>query len=285
MAQVAGRDRNVTRCVHAARMRRHPVRAHAVRTSVAGVVAVAAVLAGCAGESPQSGPGGAPSSTSAAGASPSGTYHCMGTPIPYEALADPRPATELGADATAALAGHEVPDLDLAEWTIATESTDAVVLLRALPEPEDGGGGDVRTHERLEIGLVDAANLPESPAWMLTALGTCAISAAVPGAGTATITLDPAKPPEPTSADVALLVTEMACASGQDATGRVEVAALRETDTAVEVVVTVRPPTGDQACPANPPTPFTITLDEPLGDRTLHDASVVPARTIALPDG
>ena len=36
-------------------------------------------------------------------------------------------------------------------------------------------------------------------------------------------------------------------------------------------------------CPSNPPTPFTVDLDEPLGDRLLLDASTLPPRPITLP--
>ena len=239
--------------------------------AVALVGMLAATLAGCATE------------RGASGASSSGSYDCLGTPIPVEALTDPRPATELDADGRAALAGLEVPDIDPAEWTIASAGPEQVVLVRALAEPEDLGAGDVRTHERMVISVVDAPNIPNSPAWMLTALGTCALAADYSGAGTATVTLDPAAPLDPASAEVPLLVTEMACNTGEDAEGRIEVASLRETDAAVEVVLAVQPRGGDQACPSNPPTPFTLTLDEPLGERTLLDASVVPPRPITMP--
>lgn len=239
---------------------------------------LAAILAGCAGEA---GPGGASADP---GAPPSsGSYDCLGTPIPGEVLTDPRPATELDADGQEALGGLEVPDIDPAEWTIASAGPEQVVLLRELTQPEDLGAGDVRTHELMVISIVDAPNIPDSPAWMMTALGTCALAADAPGAGTATITLDPAQPPDPESAEVPLLVTERACNSGQDAEGRIEVVSLRETDGVVEFVIVVQPRGGDQECPSNPPTPFALTLDGPLGDRDLLDASVVPPRPIAMP--
>lgn len=229
-----------------------------------------AALAGCA----DAGPG--------ATGSP-GTYECLGTPIPATALTDPQPATGLDEDGRAALQGLEVPEIDPAEWTIASEGPAEVVLLRELADPEDLGAGDVRTHERMVIAIVDAPNVPESPTWMMTALGTCAIAVDVPGAGTASVTLDRDEPADPASVEVPLLVTETACNTGDDATGRVEVASLIETDAVVEVVIAVRPRGGDQACPSNPPTPFTLTLDQPLGDRVLLDASVVPPRPIAMP--
>ncbi|MBU4517720.1 MAG: hypothetical protein KJ776_15970 [Proteobacteria bacterium] len=227
---------------------------------------LAAALAGCA------------TGTGSGGAS--GSYDCLGTPIPADAVTDPRPATELDEDGRAALRGLEVPTIDPVEWTIASAGPEQVVLLRKLAEPEDLGAGDVRTHERMVISIVDAPNIPNSPAWMLSAHGTCALATDTPGAGTATVTLDPAQPPDPASTDVPLLVTERACNSGLDAEGRIEVASLRETDAVVEVIITVRPRGGGQDCQGNPPTPFTLTLDEPLGDRDLLDASVAPPRFI-----
>lgn len=231
------------------------------------LLAVVAVLAGCAG----TGPG-----------SPDG-YDCMGTPISAETLRDPRPATELDATGRAALAGVDVPPIDPAEWSIVGTGPKEVVLLRELTEPDDHGAGDVRTHERLVITLVDAPNIPSSPAWMLSALGTCAITSSDPGAGSATVTLDPAEPPSPSSTAVALLVTELSCNSGEDADGRIALATLRETDSSVEVVVTVEPRDGAHDCQSNPATPFTVDLAEPLGDRPLLDASTLPPRPITLP--
>jgi len=50
----------------------------------------------------------------------------------------------------------------------------------------------------------------------------------------------------------------------------------------VELVIGVEAPPGGQTCPSNPPTPFTIELDEPLGDRTLTDVAVYPERELAV---
>lgn len=230
-------------------------------------VALVAALAGCA-------------SVNGPGAPTDGMYSCLGTPIPAEAVTDPHPASELDAELRPALDGLEVPAIDPAEWTIVSAGSEQVVLLRELAEPADRGGGDLRTHERMTIEIVDAPNIPGSPTWMLTSLGDCALAVALPGAGSATVGLDPDRPADPASTEIPLLVTEMACNSGEDATGRIDVVALRETDTTVEVVIAVDPRGGDATCPSNPPTPYTLTLDEPLGDRELLDASVMPPRPI-----
>ncbi|KQR08283.1 hypothetical protein [Cellulomonas sp. Leaf334] len=114
-------------------------------------------------------------------------------------------------------------------------------------------------------------------------LAGCAVAGSGSSAGAAGVTLDPAEPPSPGSATVALLVTETACNSGEDADGRIELESLRETDTAVELVVTVTPRDGGHDCQSNPPTPFAVELDEPLGDRLLLDASTQPSRPVAMP--
>jgi|GEM_PF-990219 len=245
------------------------VRAAVSAGTIVGVAAAALSVAGCSGVGTGPGP------------TDAGVYACLGSAIPVEAVADPRPATQLGEDGQAALAAPDMNGIDPAEWFIASEEPEKVVLFRELSVPEDLGAGDVRTHERLEVGLVE----PDAGVWMVTAYGSCALTLDVPGGGTATVTLDPSAPPDPTSTEVALLVTEVACNSGEDAAGRVEIAFLMETDTAVEVVLAVEPRGGDHTCPSNPPTPFTLRLDAPLGDRQLVDASVVPGRPITLPGG
>jgi hypothetical protein len=75
-----------------------------------------------------------------------------------------------------------------------------------------------------------------------------------------------------------VLVTEHACNSGEDARGRITVAAIDEDDDSVTVTLAVRPRGGAQECPSNPETPFVIELSAPLGDRALLDGSSVPAR-------
>lgn len=249
----------------------------AARAVVVGAFVLA--LSGCAG-------GGAQGSDGSLGSGRGeDTYDCRGFAVPASVLADPVPATELGPDGRAALDGMEVPPPselgDLAAWSVVTESADRLVLVRPLDEPQDLGGGDLRTHELLAVEVVDASNVPP-PGWVLRAMTTC--SFAVPGAGSATVTLDPDSPPDPTSAQVPLLVTETRCNGGEDAEGRVEVVELRETADTVEVVLAVRPrDVGDATCQSNPPTPFLLELEAPLGERTLLDASVVPPRPVLAP--
>jgi hypothetical protein len=72
----------------------------------------------------------------------------------------------------------------------------------------------------------------------------------------------------PTSREVPIVVDEVACASGRSAEGRIVVEVVYGSD-AIDIAVGVRPLGGDQECPSNPDTPFTVELSEPLGDRTI----------------
>lgn len=84
--------------------------------------------------------------------------------------------------------------------------------------------------------------------------------------------------PEPRDSDG----EQVACASGEPAAGRVTLERLMEHEDRVELVIGVETPPGDgQTCPSNPPTPFTVELDEPLGARALVDVAVYPERELA----
>ncbi len=72
----------------------------------------------------------------------------------------------------------------------------------------------------------------------------------------------------PTSAEVPIVVNEFDCASGRSAEGRIVVELVYGSDV-IDIAVGVRPLGGDQECPSNPDTPFTVELSEPLGDRTI----------------
>ena len=77
-----------------------------------------------------------------------------------------------------------------------------------------------------------------------------------------------------------ILVTENACAGGQPATGRIEEPLVIHERTRVQVAMFVRPLEGPSTCPTNPPTPYTLRLDRPLGDRTLADGGTIPPRPV-----
>ncbi len=78
--------------------------------------------------------------------------------------------------------------------------------------------------------------------------------------------------------EIEVLVTERACNSGEDASGRIEKPVVTVGAESVTVVFSVRPRGGLQECPSNPETPYVLVLDEPLGDRVLLDGSDVAPR-------
>ena len=67
------------------------------------------------------------------------------------------------------------------------------------------------------------------------------------------------------------MVTELACASGQPADGRIRVDVPYGADT-IGFDVRVIPREGAQDCPGNPDTPYLVPLDEPVGDRVIVSA-------------
>jgi hypothetical protein len=82
--------------------------------------------------------------------------------------------------------------------------------------------------------------------------------------------------------EIPLLVTEEVCASGRSAEGRIEVLEATLTDSELRLDIGVVPFAGDQECPGNPETPYTLVLDEPLGPRDVVDAKSQPDRPILL---
>ena len=72
---------------------------------------------------------------------------------------------------------------------------------------------------------------------------------------------------------VEILVHERACASGDTAEGRITEPDVDYRDDAVVVTIRVQPKSGVQECPANPTTPYTLQLKEPLGDRELLEGT------------
>lgn len=96
---------------------------------------------------------------------------------------------------------------------------------------------------------------------------------------------DADNPPAPDQTEIALLVTERACASGEPMGDRLLEPQVIEEDGRVLVVFAAAANLGAANCPGNPSTPVTITLAEPLGDRDLLDAGVFPAAPIQPFDG
>ena len=253
------------------------------------------LLAGCgqsAGTPDAGGTGAAPSAaptdtadggSSGQRARRTGVVDCAGSQYDPGEFASAPVASTLPAGPTGAVDDIGEPAFDpKLNWKVVRQGKNAVHLVRALDRPSDFGGGDVRTHERVIVERVFGAKNVRDGKWMLAASGQCTQRlVASDDLGDADLTL--AKRPAPGDSTIKLHVYEQQCASGDSAEGRVELRALEETAGQVRVWVGVRPPPGDaQTCPSNPPTPFSIQLAGPLGDRKIVDASVVPARPVRL---
>ncbi|MBE1878954.1 hypothetical protein [Myceligenerans pegani] len=243
--------------------------------------AAALLLVGCA----QAGSVGVSATSEAAGVPSAGgdepEYLCQGTIVPGAVLSDGATADQLGDKAAAALDTPDARDVDPREWRILTETSTEVYLVRELPAPREHDDGEVRTHEVIGFEWMDETEWG-GEGWQLMRAGDCALRYDMGGLGDAIVALDPGAPPDPAAMTIDLLVTEVACASGEPADGRIEVDHLAELEDRIEIVIGVRPQSGGQNCPSNPPTPFTLELDAPLGDRTIVDLAVHPAREVTV---
>jgi hypothetical protein len=119
--------------------------------------------------------------------------------------------------------------------------------------------------------------------WVVRGFGGCRLQVEAPGLGPATLSLDPDREPDPAATELPVLINERACASGQAPVDREIIPVVTETDTTIEIVVLVAPVKGGADCPGNPWHPIIVTLERPLGDRTVLDASVQPAEERSWP--
>ena len=238
-------------------------------------LSVSALLTACA----------SPADTGAAPPAADASHDCQGTPVPASALKGEPSLDELtpaGREAVASASYEGVDPLGLGAddgWFVVSESGESIVLLRSVDPGTAGPEGPRGDQELITIGYIaDAPNL--DPGWYVTQHTLCSLRVSLGSLTAADVVLDAATPVDPGSREVALLVTERECNSGQDAAGRIRVVRLLETETTIEFVLGVEPRGGDQACPENPATPFVLELAAPVGGRTLIDAALLPARTL-----
>jgi hypothetical protein len=241
------------------------------------LLAASLLLAGCGGGGDGQGPAADGAGTATA------TVACGGSTYDPAALDDVQPISSLPDGPAGAVDDAGAPAFDPAQdWRVVRQTEDRVDLVRELEEPLDHGDGDVRTHEARTLErITGTTNVPDGT-WLLTSAGPCTQRVTDDDLGAADLTL--ARTPSSEETTIALLVHERACASGQSAEGRVELLGLVETDEQVRLRVGVRPLDGAQDCQGNPPTPFTVELEEPLGERAVVDTAVVPPRPVTAED-
>jgi hypothetical protein len=176
--------------------------------------------------------------------------------------------------------GEPAVDTSL-DWRVAAADDDEVVLIREFDPDEPAAAlGDTHGTARL-APITGAPNIPDGM-WFLWGGSSCSPRLA-DGAGDDQAEVRLADAPSTDDTRVDLLVRERRCASGRSADGRIDLDELTPTGDEVRIRISVRPPAGDgQDCQGNPWTPFTIALDEPLGDRKILDANLVPARELLV---
>jgi hypothetical protein len=195
---------------------------------------------------------------------------CGGRPFPAEVLTADGDAELDDHPATAALrtllADPNADDLlPQTGWRLAVAERDGAVFIADLP------GGDVP--------FAEVSVRQEEGVWRVAGYGHCRPTADVgPGLGLAEFRVAPGMELRPEITELDVLVTERACNSGEDASGRIVEPAIIVDATTVTVVFGVAPRSGNHTCPSNPETPFILRLPEPLGDRHLLDGAPVPPR-------
>ncbi len=207
------------------------------------------------------------------------TARCNGTTIPGSAFGSGARPDELDADGRAALSADGVPALNPEEWFLVSQTADTVVLMSFELHAEARTRGPIPsglpgpTHELLTLSR-------EGGQWRLAEWESCVLEQVREGFDNADVELDPAFALTPDTTELHFLVTERACNSGQSAEGRIELVEKAEFEDAVEVYLAIRPPGGPAECQGNPPAPFVVELDEPLGDRRISDLTYMEIRTL-----
>lgn len=181
------------------------------------------------------------------------------------------PDQPLNEDARAALASVEAVApgeagfFDRYRWTIAEESSDSLTIFgSSIIAPPDAP-----RYADASFSKVDGEWRPEG--W-----GQCRIEVEAEGYGDAHWILDRDLAPDPGSTTLEIEIMEQDCANGEAPVGREILPVIIEAEDAASITIFVEPVEGGAACPSNPWHPMLVTLEAPLGDRTLFDGASVP---------
>jgi len=250
------------------------------RTALAVVLGAALLAAGCGGLGETFG-----SPDRDRGAAPGGagrTLVCGDATFEEGDLATMPGLATLPDDVQAAVDDTGTPAVDATlDWRVAEAAEDAVVLIRPL-DPAEPAAGQGDSHATMRLGPITGAPNIADGTWFVWGGATCSPRLAE-GAGDDQAEVRLAAAPAATDTELALLVMERRCASGQSAEGRIRLDGLEVTADEVRVRISVSRPPGDaQTCQGNPWTPFTVDLDEPVGGRTVVDANLVPPRPLPV---
>lgn len=165
---------------------------------------------------------------------------------------------------------------EVSEWIVVEQTADTLRLLRPLTERIDSLDYDFDV-----ITIGSQGGVP-----VVNELSSCTLIVDLEnldGLDYAQVMIDPEAGLDPESSEIHLLVLERECNGGRDATGRVVLRAVEETETEVRLSIGIRPGNGGD-CPSNPATAFVVELDSPLGDRIVTDGVRYPAREMEVGD-
>ena len=215
---------------------------------------LAILVAGCAGDS-----------------SPELTGRCGAAELPVSGQPQipDRPLTPEAREALASI--EEIGDGEAEffsdyRWTVAEQEEYAIVLFgESLAVPPAG-----------MPRYADASFSRVEGEWRPNGWGQCRIEVTAEGFGNAHWILDRDVAPNPESTTLEIEIMEQACASGQAPFDREIVPVVVEADDAVSITVFVEPVAGGADCQGNPWHPIVVTLDRPLGDRTVFDGASIP---------
>lgn len=151
-------------------------------------------------------------------------------------------------------------------WTIAEATADSIILFGSpiveLPP-------DAPRYANASFSKADGEWRPEG--W-----GQCRVEVTAEGYGNAHWILDRNAAPDPESDTIAIEIMEQSCAGGQAPIGREVLPVITEAGDALSITVFVEPVVGGADCQGNPWHPITVTLNDPLGQRTLFDGAAIP---------
>ncbi|WP_019876245.1 hypothetical protein [Sporichthya polymorpha] len=252
-----------------------------MRTEIVLTLLGLAAATGCGAESSsQVAAGGVSSPTTEPSLRADTVLRCGNDEVPLDRLTNPRPATSAESAPKRVLYKFKPGDIgDLGDYWIVDDEPERVSIIREHVRGEGQPSTEVTYDFASWEYVADAPGATTD--WMYFGGATsCVLKRAFEGLNDATITLDPSALPQPGDRVVRLLVDERACASGQQATGRVRVPVLELSADKVRVAIGVATQQGGQTCPGHPPTPYVLELPEPLGNRLLIDASAYPEREI-----
>lgn len=212
------------------------------------------------------------------------TTSCNGTPIPGSVFYLDDLGETLDDNGRAAVEGDGIPALAADEWYAIAQSPAEVILWSWVLHGQHLTDGEVPTgmtgvtHELMTI-------TDDGGGWALSDWETCVLKQALPDHDVADVELDPAFPVTPSSTELHFLVTETRC-SGDPLADRIDVVDLQEyPGEGVEVFLAVRPGTSEVVCTAPQTAPYTVSLDEPIGDGFIRDLTYMEERLLRSPQG